>query len=61
MATGSCDANRLEGQSPLKGGVFHLKGYDSEHWQTTALRCVSFGVFFPKETGCESQIEFKDR
>ena len=30
------------------------------HWQTTALRCVTFGVFFPKETRCESEIEFKD-
>jgi hypothetical protein len=30
------------------------------HWQTTALRCVPFGVFFPKETRRESEIEFKD-
>jgi hypothetical protein len=32
----------------------------SGHWQTTTLRCVTFGVFFPKETRCESDIEFKD-
>lgn len=31
-----------------------------EHWQTTAMQCVTFGVFFPKETRCESEIEFKE-
>jgi hypothetical protein len=31
-----------------------------KHWQTTALRCVTFGVFFPKETRWESEIEFKE-
>ena len=30
------------------------------HWQTTALRCVTFGLFFPKKTRCGSGIEFKD-
>jgi hypothetical protein len=24
------------------------------HWQTMTLRSVTFGVFFPKETRCES-------
>jgi hypothetical protein len=33
---------------------------NSNQWQTTALRCVTFGVFFPKETECEREIEFKD-
>jgi hypothetical protein len=44
---------------------FRLFGYPGFailcfHWQTTALRCVTFGVLFPKETRCESGIEFKD-
>jgi len=31
-----------------------------KHWRTTGVQCVTFGVLFPKETRCESEIEFKE-
>ena len=29
-------------------------------WQTTGVRCVTIGGFFPKETSAEIENEFED-
>jgi hypothetical protein len=50
----AADVRRLTSTRKLKAETVN-----EFHWQTTALQCVTFGVFFPKETRCESEIEFK--
>ncbi len=47
MAEGDEPHNSLDRNTPYKF-MKHL------HWQTMTLRSVTFGVFFPKETRCES-------
>ena len=46
----------------MEGRVAHTWpiGTNPHHWQTTALRYVTFGVFFPKEARCESELSLRD-
>jgi len=44
----------------LKISHQEMIAFDQFHWKTTALRCVTFGGVFPKETRSQNEIGFKN-